>query len=86
VASDVSAAALEIARANRAALLKEGAARVELVEGDGLAPLVERAGRGYDLLGSNSPCVDPHARDSLAASVRDHAPGLAQFAPEGRPD
>lgn len=81
VASDVSAAALELARANRDALLKEGAARVELVEGDGLAPLLERAGRGYDLVVSNPPYIDPDQRDSLAPSVREHEPALALFAP-----
>ena len=51
VATDVSAAALAVARANAAEL---GAARVEFLEGSWLAPLT---GRRFDLLVSNPPYV-----------------------------
>jgi release factor glutamine methyltransferase len=83
VASDVSAAALAVARANRDALLKDGAARVEFREGDGIAAL----GPGpFHLLVSNPPYVDPAARNELAPSVRDHEPALALYGPPGDPD
>lgn len=83
VASDVSAAALEVARANRDALLAAEAGRVECVEGDGLAAL----GAGpFDLVVSNPPYVDPAQRAALAPSVREHEPALALFAPRGDVD
>ena len=53
VATDASRAALAVARANARAL---GLERVELVEGDWLAPL---AGRTFDLIVSNPPYVAP---------------------------
>jgi release factor glutamine methyltransferase len=79
-AVDVSARALEYARANAARL----GAEVELLEGDGCAPL---AGRGpFDLVVSNPPYVDPAGRPALAPEVREHEPAEALFAPPGDPD
>jgi release factor glutamine methyltransferase len=75
---DVSAAALEYARANAARL---GAA-VELHLGDGLEPLSPP----FDLIASNPPYVDPAERAGLAPEVREHEPAEALFAPSGAPD
>jgi release factor glutamine methyltransferase len=79
-ASDVSAAALELARAN-AGLLE---ASVTFLEGDGLAPLAQVA--PFDLCVSNPPYVDPADARSLAPAVRAFEPSLALFAPAGDPD
>jgi release factor glutamine methyltransferase len=100
VASDVSPAALAVARANAERLdpsterpgaraeppgaSAEGA--LEFVLGDALAPLFERAGAGYDLLVSNPPYVDPAHAPDLSVEVREHEPALALYAPTGRPD
>ena len=57
VASDASAAALEVARCNAQ---NHGIGNVEFVQGDWLAPL---AGRSFDLVVSNPPYIeaaDPH--------------------------
>ncbi len=84
VASDVSAAALEVARGNAERL---GAA-VAFVEGDGPAALEPaRAGvPAWDLLVCNPPYVDPAERAELEPDVRDHEPAGALFAPAGDPD
>lgn len=79
VATDVSAAALAVARENARRLGLEG--RVEFHEGDLLAPLF---GRTFDLVASNPPYVDPASRAALLPEVRDHEPGLALF-PPGEP-
>jgi release factor glutamine methyltransferase len=80
LATDVSAKALEVARANAAAL---GAA-LELAQGEGLEPA---RGRGpFDLVLSNPPYVDPADERALAPGVREHEPALALFAPPGDPD
>jgi release factor glutamine methyltransferase len=78
IATDLSAAALEIAHENARAL---GAAeRVTFVESD-LFPALPVAPR---LIVSNPPYVPEADRDSLAGDVRDHEPALALFAgPEG---
>lgn len=78
LALDVSARALEQARANAARL----GAEVEFAQGDGLAPL---AGR-FDLVLSNPPYVDPATRAALAPEVREHEPPEALFAPAGDAD
>lgn len=77
VASDVSAAALALARENAERL----SAEVVFVEGDGPAALAELG--PFDLLVSNPPYIDPAARETLAPDVRDHEPALALFAPAG---
>lgn len=83
VASDVSAAALAVARSNRDELVEPEQGQIHFVEGDGIAAL----GAGpYDLVVSNPPYVDPDQRAALAPSVREHEPELALFAPSGAPD
>lgn len=77
-ATDVSAAALRVARDNAARLGLS--ARVQFHEGDLLAPV---AGRQLDLIASNPPYVDPALAPTLAPEVRDHEPALALFPPGG---
>ncbi|NUP96960.1 MAG: peptide chain release factor N(5)-glutamine methyltransferase, partial [Planctomycetaceae bacterium] len=80
VALDLSARALEIARANAAT----HAATLEFVEGDGPEVLV---GRGpFELVVSNPPYIPPEERASLAPDVREHEPALALFTPPHDPD
>jgi release factor glutamine methyltransferase len=69
VASDVSADALEVARANAATL---GLAQVEFRQGNWFEPL---AGERFDLLLSNPPYVA--ADDPALAGARMHEPRLA---------
>jgi release factor glutamine methyltransferase len=75
IATDVSADALAIARANAARL---GADRVEFIESllipPGLPPL--------DLIVTNPPYVPERDRESLSPDVRDFEPALALFAGE----
>lgn len=74
-ATDVSAHALEVARANAA---RNGVAdRVRFHEGDLLAPL---AGERFDLIVSNPPYVADGDRESLAVEVREYEPARALFA------
>jgi release factor glutamine methyltransferase len=75
-ATDLSAAALAVARENARRLGL--AARVRFHEGDLLAPV---SGRSFDLIASNPPYVDPAA--ALEPEVRDHEPALALFPPGG---
>lgn len=72
VATDVSSAALAIARENAARL---GAERIEFVEGSLLA---ERPGP-WDLIVSNPPYIARPDRASLPADVRDYEPEAALF-------
>jgi release factor glutamine methyltransferase len=74
-ATDQSAAALEVARANAA---RNGVAeRVFFYEGDLLVPV---AGKRFDVIVSNPPYVPEADRDSLAVEVRDYEPAQALFA------
>ncbi len=84
IATDISKAALELARTNGQSL----GAQVEFVEGDGLAPLVERAERDgpYDMLLSNPPYIGADEAAQLAPEVREHEPPEALFAPAGERD
>jgi release factor glutamine methyltransferase len=75
---DVSAAALEIARRNAAALGVE--ARVELLEGDLFAPV---AGRTFDLIVSNPPYIPTKMIDDLQIEIRKFEPRSAL---DGGPD
>lgn len=75
-ATDVSAAALGVARDNAARLGLS--ARVHFHQGDLLAPV---AGLRFDLIASNPPYVDPALAPTLAPEVRDHEPALALFPP-----
>jgi release factor glutamine methyltransferase len=77
-ATDVSAAALEIARANADELGM--AERIRLVEGDLFAPV---AGEVFDLIVSNPPYVAESQRESLPPELA-HEPEQALFAgPDG---
>ena len=78
-ATDLSRAALEVARENarRLGLVQ----RVAFHEGDLLDPVLELAG-AIDLVVSNPPYVDEAQRDALAPEVREHEPAAALFAPE----
>ena len=74
-ATEISAAALEVARANAA---RNGVAeRVRFFEGDLLAPV---AGELFDLVVSNPPYVPEGDRDALSVEVRDYEPAQALFA------
>ncbi len=78
-AIDVSPAALTVARENAGRLGLEG--RVEMREGDLLAPVVDRPG-SIDLVASNPPYVDPGELEGLSPEVRDHEPRRALLAAE----
>lgn len=79
VAVDSSAAALEIAAANRRRLNLWG--RVELRQGDLTAPLQSR-GEYYDVAAANLPYISESDFASCPAEVRDHEPREALVAPE----
>jgi release factor glutamine methyltransferase len=77
-ATDISAAALEIARQNADELGM--AERVRLVEGEGFAPV---AGESFDVIVSNPPYVAESQRSSLPPELA-HEPEAALFAgPDG---
>jgi release factor glutamine methyltransferase len=74
-ATDISAAALAVARENAE---RNGVAdRVSFHEGDLLAPV---AGKLFDFVVSNPPYVPERDRDSLSVEVRDYEPAQALFA------
>jgi release factor glutamine methyltransferase len=75
-ATDISAAALEVARGNAARLGLEG--RVDFQLGQLLEPV---AGLEGNLVLSNPPYVDPAERATLEPEVREHEPELALFPP-----
>jgi release factor glutamine methyltransferase len=77
VGTDISAAALDVARAN-AARLGVGD-RVEWLEAD-LATGVDRR---FDLLTANLPYVDPAWEDGVTPDVAASEPGQALFAADG---
>lgn len=71
-ATDVSEAALAVARDNAA---RHGVAdRVELVQGSWCAPLT---GRWFDIVVANPPYIPTEELARLARDVRDHEPALA---------
>lgn len=75
-ATDISAAALEVARRNAA---RHGvASRVHLFEGDLLKPVFASLG-SLDLIVSNPPYVAQGDAPTLAREVRDHEPHAALF-------
>lgn len=75
-ATDIDMAALEIARHNTA---QHGVGdRVELLQGDLLAPIAAEA--GFDFIVSNPPYVSQAEWESLATEVRDHEPVTALVA------
>lgn len=71
-ATDVSEAALAIARLNTAR--HDVGDRVDLVLGSWCAPL---AGRTFDIVVANPPYIPTHELAALARDVRDHEPALA---------
>jgi release factor glutamine methyltransferase len=85
-ATDISAAALEVARRN--ALRHKVADRIHFLECDLLTPLLSPASEipqpPFDLIVSNPPYVARDEADTLAREVRDHEPHAALFGgPEG---
>jgi release factor glutamine methyltransferase len=74
-ATDISAAALAVARANAAR--HAVADRVRFLEGDLLAPV---AGERFDVVVSNPPYVAAGDRTMLDVEVRDYEPAQALFA------
>jgi len=80
VALDTSSAALDVARANAAAL----GASVEFLEGDGPECVAEE--QRFDLLVCNPPYIEPAAASSLPPDVRDWEPPLALFTPRDDPE
>lgn len=79
VATDISPDALALAGQNAAAT--SVADRLQLREGDLLAPL---AGESFDLLTANPPYIPDHEWPDVDRNVRDHEPHLALRAgPDG---
>jgi release factor glutamine methyltransferase len=74
-ATDLSAAALTVARENAAC--NHVGAQIRFMQGDLLVPV---AGETFDIVVSNPPYVPIADRASLAVEVRDHEPALALFA------
>ena len=77
VATDISAAALAVARRN--ALAHGVADRIDFLCGDLYAPVVG----AFDLIVSNPPYIAAEEFEQLPRGVRDFEPGLALVAPEG---
>lgn len=75
IATDLSADALEVARRNVAKHLLE--ARVELRQGDLLAPL--RGERGLLGVVANPPYIERREEPDLAPEIRAHEPALALY-------
>ena len=92
-ASDISAAAIEVASQNAAA--HRVSDKIEFVQGDGFSALP--AGSLFDLIVSNPPYIPTGEIETLQPEVRDHDPRLAldggedglgfyrRFAVEARP-
>jgi release factor glutamine methyltransferase len=78
IATDLSAAALDVARENAARHAVAGAIR--FLQGDLLEPVVA-AGVPLDVVACNPPYVAPHAADGLPKDIRDFEPALAVVAP-----
>jgi release factor glutamine methyltransferase len=78
VATDISAAALEVARRNAA--LHNVEERIEFIEGDTLEPLARLELEGIvDFLASNPPYVNEAGSELLQREVRDWEPHRALF-------
>jgi len=79
VATDVSAGALEVARENAARHGVEG--RIDLLEGDLVAPLAEhpatRGAGSLHYLVANPPYIPDDEWDDVAPNVRGHEPEIA---------
>jgi len=79
IATDVSAGALDVARANAARLGGVLRSPVEFREGSLLAPL---RGEQLRMIVSNPPYIAPAEAPALPALVRDWEPSIALFSPE----
>jgi release factor glutamine methyltransferase len=79
-ATDISPAALEVARENARRLGVEG--RIRFHEGDLLEPVADLAG-AVDLIASNPPYVELAELAALQPEVRDHEPRIALVLAEG---
>jgi release factor glutamine methyltransferase len=77
-ASDISEAALEIARRNAGNLL-DGESRIIFRQGDLLQPF---SGNTFDLIISNPPYVSATEYEALSCEIREHEPKLALYAGE----
>ena len=75
-ATDISPAALAIAKENEARHFLDG--RIEFLQSDLLASL---AGQSFDAVVSNPPYIPEADRTNLHPQVRDHEPASALFAP-----
>ncbi len=73
VATDISGAALAMARENAAK--NQVAGQIEFLEGDGFAPLEN--GKSFDLIVSNPPYIPSAEIATLDPEVRDFDPGVA---------
>jgi release factor glutamine methyltransferase len=80
VASDLCAQAVARTRSNAERL----GALVEVIEGDGAAPLLVHG--PFDFLVSNPPYIARGEAAQLSLEVRDFEPELALYAPENDPD
>lgn len=74
-ATDVSSAALEVARSN--AELNGVAERIRFLKGDLMAPV---AGEQFEIVVSNPPYVAEKDRETLSIEVREYEPAMALFA------
>lgn len=81
VAVDLSAGALEVARANAARYEVDD--RIRFLEGDLLNPLPPDLAGRVDVIASNPPYVPPAQRDALPREIRDFEPQVAVFADGG---
>ena len=82
IATDISTAALALARENAQALKLED--RVEFAQGDLFAALSEtHAAEGFDVIVTNPPYIDDTTAATLQPEVRDYEPASALFAGEG---
>ncbi|MBR5435505.1 MAG: peptide chain release factor N(5)-glutamine methyltransferase [Muribaculaceae bacterium] len=80
-AIDVSPTALEVAKANAAALK----AKVNFRRGDILALTPDGDGKEYDIIVSNPPYVLDSERESMSPTVIDYEPAVALFVPDADP-
>jgi release factor glutamine methyltransferase len=79
IATDISADALEVARANLASIPAEKRTLVEFRQGDLLDPV---AGLSFRAVVSNPPYISPLEKGDLPAGVREWEPPLALFSEE----
>ncbi len=78
-AIDISAAALEVARAN--ALRHHVQGRVTFLEGDLLRPLPTAIAGQIDAIASNPPYIPREVAEGLPKEIRDYEPAVALFVP-----